>query len=76
MSVKNVITLGIGADPGGLMWLLTGGLGLGAGVVADVAGGIVSISDASLYSTGLADASLYAMSLDDASLYSCEVSDG
>jgi hypothetical protein len=25
--VKNVITLGIGADPGGLLWFMTTGLG-------------------------------------------------
>lgn len=33
MDAKNIVTLGIGAAPGGLVWFLTGGLEAGAAVV-------------------------------------------
>lgn len=34
--VKNIVTLGIGAAPGGLVWFLTGGLEAGVVVAAPI----------------------------------------
>ena len=63
--VKNIITLGIGANPGSLLWFMTSGLESGAvtaRVLLDV-----GLTDAEVLSTALTDAAVLNVALSDTS---------
>ena len=63
--VKNIITLGIGASPGSLLWVMTSGLESGvvaARVLLDVA-----LTDAEVLTTSLVDAAVLNVTLSDTS---------
>ena len=63
--VKNIITGGIGASPGGLLWFFTYGLESGAvvqRVLLDVA-----LTDAEVLTTALTDAAVLNVALSDTS---------
>jgi hypothetical protein len=62
--IRNIITLGIGAAPGGLLWFFTSGLE-SAAVIADVPGRVTG-SDALRGGISISDALRGGVSISDA----------